>query len=378
MPADQDGASVDDVFEVVRKAWIETVPKANFDPDMTWDDAGADSMKSLQLLMRIEEGLGRKLSFDLFSGEMTARQIAMAIAEQRQSEPNATAIPHMYLVPGVYGDAPATARFRKAMADTIDLELVDLPGLDMPIAMHRDIGATARHVADEIERRQPSSPIMLAGYSFGGIVAFEAARELRHRGHAIGLLCLIDTHLPSDTVAPALIAEAHPGHALGHAMPKAEADAKPAARSANLLRSRHRTSWRRLRPDHDETRSAYVDRLLFALLVRLGRMDAARRIARKPASAEQRIWRTKVVFGLARHHAMSQWRPVALDVPVRLLASQDGIKAHMPDLWAALCPDLTVTTIDRTHRVLLEPDLPDSLKQGLADALKGAARKHGS
>ena len=48
----------------------------------------------------------------------------------------------------------------------------------------------------EIRTLQPDGPYLLAGLSFGGIVAYEMAQQLQAQGEKVGLLVLFDTHSP--------------------------------------------------------------------------------------------------------------------------------------------------------------------------------------
>lgn len=50
---------------------------------------------------------------------------------------------------------------------------------------------------DAIIRQQPKGPYQLAGISFGGVVAVEAAKILQQRGEQVGLVVLLDSILPS-------------------------------------------------------------------------------------------------------------------------------------------------------------------------------------
>ncbi|KAL4867611.1 hypothetical protein BDV12DRAFT_198031 [Aspergillus spectabilis] len=54
----------------------------------------------------------------------------------------------------------------------------------------------------EIKRRQPNGPYMVGGYSFGGIVAFEAARQLLEAGDEVTQLVLIDVACPTFSTCP--------------------------------------------------------------------------------------------------------------------------------------------------------------------------------
>lgn len=49
---------------------------------------------------------------------------------------------------------------------------------------------------DQIKTVQPAGPYLLVGWSFGGVVAHEVARQAMAAGSGIGLLCVIDTKLP--------------------------------------------------------------------------------------------------------------------------------------------------------------------------------------
>src|SRR5207248_9388458 len=40
---------------------------------------------------------------------------------------------------------------------------------------------------------EPHGPYLLGGFSLGGVVAFEMARQLRAAGHEVGLLAVIDS-----------------------------------------------------------------------------------------------------------------------------------------------------------------------------------------
>jgi acetoacetyl-CoA synthetase len=61
----------------------------------------------------------------------------------------------------------------------------------MPLARIEDMAA--RYIA-EIRCLQPTGPYRLGGYSMGGLIAYEMARQLRAAGEAVELLALFDTY----------------------------------------------------------------------------------------------------------------------------------------------------------------------------------------
>ena len=84
-------------------------------------------------------------------------------------------------------------------------------GLDRPVYGFQGRGFEGRGLPDwtarrwatrclrEIRRIQPSGPYYLAGHSFGGMLAWEAAQILKRAGEEVALLVIIDTLSPSST-----------------------------------------------------------------------------------------------------------------------------------------------------------------------------------
>src|SRR4051812_14580076 len=74
------------------------------------------------------------------------------------------------------------------------------PALDGKYAIPRTIEAVAAEYLEAIRQKQPRGPYMLAGYSFGGFVAFEMARQLGAVGESVRDVGIIDASKPSDPV----------------------------------------------------------------------------------------------------------------------------------------------------------------------------------
>ena len=71
------------------------------------------------------------------------------------------------------------------------LQARGLNGVDQPFDTMEDIAAC--YVAEILEQN-PKGPYNLAGYSFGGIVAFEMAKQLKAMGREINMLAIFDTN----------------------------------------------------------------------------------------------------------------------------------------------------------------------------------------
>jgi thioesterase domain-containing protein/acyl carrier protein len=77
---------------------------------------------------------------------------------------------------------------RYGMAAEISDSSVPLPRLE-------DL---ASHYINELQQVQPSGPYYLAGFSFGGVIAYEMAVQLRANGHLVNLVGLLDTYLTEE------------------------------------------------------------------------------------------------------------------------------------------------------------------------------------
>jgi len=69
-------------------------------------------------------------------------------------------------------------------------------GLQSPEKPLDDLREVAALYLDAVQQVQPQGPYRLAGWSMGGVVAFEMARQLNERGEQVELLALIDTVSP--------------------------------------------------------------------------------------------------------------------------------------------------------------------------------------
>jgi thioesterase domain-containing protein len=69
-------------------------------------------------------------------------------------------------------------------------------GVDGTTELHHSIEEMARAYVEEIRALRPHGPYFLAGYSGGGVVAFEMAQQLKALGEEVPLLVFFDTYHP--------------------------------------------------------------------------------------------------------------------------------------------------------------------------------------
>jgi thioesterase domain-containing protein len=79
------------------------------------------------------------------------------------------------------------------------LQAAGVDGVSRP---HDSVPDMALSYLGEIREQQPRGPYLLGGYSAGGIVAFEIARQLTTQGERVALLALLDSMHPSVRARP--------------------------------------------------------------------------------------------------------------------------------------------------------------------------------
>jgi thioesterase domain-containing protein len=103
----------------------------------------------------------------------------------------------------------------------------------------------ARYYSAEVRAVQPQGPYHFLGYSFGGLIAFEMARQLNSSGARIGLLAMLDTRRMAPL--PILGAPEQPGNRLERGWSYAASHVKRVLSSNGLTYAREKIRARWLR-----------------------------------------------------------------------------------------------------------------------------------
>jgi thioesterase domain-containing protein/acyl carrier protein len=312
----------------VTEVWQQVLKLKQFDPAQSWQDAGGDSLGILQLLLKIERRCGCVLSFDMINPAMRVGELVALIEQGPRARTGA--LPIVHLLPGFYGDEPSLANFRRALHGRINFNVLEIADLNEPAAVLEDMHQIGRIAALAIERRQPTGPIVLAGYSFGGSVAYEAARSLINSGREVALLGIFDTKFG---VA-----------ATGLARTSAQSRAW---KRRSMLRS--------------------------ALSWNLGRASMLSALNRLPWSLEFRIRR--YLLRLFRENTLHSWSPSPLDVETFLAVSEE-YQAKTLGIWRWLCPRLCVVRLPGEHLDIFEAPAATLLIPAFEDHVRRANAKN--
>ena len=105
-------------------------------------------------------------------------------------------IPHLFLFPGMGGYDPDLIQIGIACREAVRPVKISYPPWRTQLRdPDFDFEALISDVVAQVTLHSSINPILLVGYSFGGIVAFVAATRLRNAGYPVQFLGLLDTEV---------------------------------------------------------------------------------------------------------------------------------------------------------------------------------------
>jgi amino acid adenylation domain-containing protein len=105
-------------------------------------------------------------------------------------------LPPLFCVAGAGGNPIGQRNLAPVLGPEQPLYALRHRGVDGRQAPHTDIQEMADECLADIQSIQPRGPYYLAGFSGGGVVAYELARRLHDRGEEVPLLVLLDAYNP--------------------------------------------------------------------------------------------------------------------------------------------------------------------------------------
>jgi amino acid adenylation domain-containing protein len=171
-------------------------------------DLGGHSLLAVRLFARIEASFGCKLPLALLFQVRTVERLAATLRKGRTAGPGLPESPLVAIQPGgdrppffcvhaVGGSALSYALLAHQLGSDQPFYGLQAQGLDGGAPSADGIEEMASRYVEAIREVQSSGPYCLGGWSMGGLVAYEMARQLRARGEEIALLAMIDTPIPA-------------------------------------------------------------------------------------------------------------------------------------------------------------------------------------
>jgi amino acid adenylation domain-containing protein/FkbM family methyltransferase len=167
-------------------------------------DLGGHSLMAVRLMSQIHKLFGKELPLSTLFREPTIRGLAELIRQESGTEPLSPLVPiqphgskrPFFAVHPAGGQVLTYAPLSRHLGPDQPFYGLQAPYFDDEQQTYARLGELAAAYVEAIRLVQPEGPYLLGGFSFGGVVAFEMARQLRARGEDVALLALLDTPSP--------------------------------------------------------------------------------------------------------------------------------------------------------------------------------------
>ena len=175
--------------------------------DNVFLDLSADSLSTTRVASEIRRRHGRDITpTTLLGADSVRRQAAILRSGDSRAETILTlqrkgkATP-LFLVHAAGGWAFPYVALARYLGTDRPIHAFQAPQLHHGDVTTLSVTAIASAYIDALRKIQPRGPYHIAGWSFGGLVAFEMANQLRASGETIGKLVLFDTTPPAPASA---------------------------------------------------------------------------------------------------------------------------------------------------------------------------------
>lgn len=205
-PAEQDIGETPDCASRIADLWSRRLKQRCPSDGTSFFDLGGDSLSALEMLSDVEAEFGVDVRLSGFMESPYVVSLARMVAIARKAGMDSAVPGFVSVGPGRSGRplfvAPGAASDPSSLLEVA----TELPerrlfvhswvGIDGHRRPHPNVAEMADHFVEEMLVLQPDGPHRIAGISFGGVVAYEAARRLQRAGAPPAALLIVDTRLP--------------------------------------------------------------------------------------------------------------------------------------------------------------------------------------
>ena len=191
-----------DTETLVHTIWTDVLGIEKIGVDHDFFELGGHSMIAVQMMTRLEKETGRRLPLSTLLTYPTVRKLAQLVQANEPHmtwkslvpiKPQGNKVP-IYIIHGIglnLLNFSGLVNYMDAEQPIYGLQALGLDGLDEPLD---NMEAIAAYYISEVVEQNPSGPYAIAGYSFGGYVALEMARQLKDMGKEVKMLAMFDTN----------------------------------------------------------------------------------------------------------------------------------------------------------------------------------------
>ena len=173
-------------------------------------DLGGHSLIASRLFLRVQEKLDRSLPLAILFQSPTIEGIAAKLREEAWAtswsslvplQPQGKKIP-LFCIHPILGNVLCYQSLLPSLGTDQPVYALQARGLNSTETAIADIKIMAKNYLEEIKTVQPTGPYLLAGYSFGGTVAYEIAQQIQQSGQEVAAIIFFDAISPTIAQQP--------------------------------------------------------------------------------------------------------------------------------------------------------------------------------
>jgi len=206
----------DETETALARIWSECLGVDGLGVHDDFFELGGHSLIALRLIARVQAEFGAKWLLanvqdcptiasqaGLLRGSGVAAGLPNQEAETASQESNLVVFrqhgekPPFFCVHGMFGNVMNFTDLAAAMPDGRSFIAVQQHGLDGTPTPYRTIESMAAAYLEDVRRHQPHGPYALGGYSAGGCIALEMARQLVAAGETVEQVVMLDSWGPA-------------------------------------------------------------------------------------------------------------------------------------------------------------------------------------
>lgn len=195
-------APVTDAEKLIARIFAQTLglPEVGLTDDFF--ALGGHSLLAVKVMVAIEKETGERLPLAAFFNNSTVEKLAALLAGEQTEDSWETVVPikaegtkpPLFLVHG----SGLNLLLFKSIGDNFDADRplygIQAIGLTKEVELPGSVEAIAAYHIPEILKIQPKGPYAVAGYSYGGFMAYEIAKQLIAMGKEVSFFGIIDTN----------------------------------------------------------------------------------------------------------------------------------------------------------------------------------------
>ncbi|GAB3542052.1 non-ribosomal peptide synthetase [Spirosoma fluminis] len=198
---------ITDAEKLIAAIWADALGISKVSIHDDFFELGGHSMIAVQVMTRLEKETGKRLPLSTLMTYPTIEQLAKLVQDEKPParwkslvpiKPQGSKAP-IYIIHGIglnLLNFNSLVAYMDAEQPIYGLQARGLDGIEEPLDNMEAIAAC--YVAEVLEQN-PTGPYAIAGYSFGGYVALEMARQLKDMGKEVKLLAMFDTNAQEST-----------------------------------------------------------------------------------------------------------------------------------------------------------------------------------